>query len=184
MQQSDQNGVRPPYVNPNTVCCFTGNRPQSLPWGADETDPRCLAVKANLRALTAQLIGTGYAHFICGGATGGDMYFAEAVLSLKHQYPPIRLECALPCPGHDRMWDRESRLRLKDILSRCDYVTNVSGVYFDGCMQARNRYMLSVSSALIHLCYTSVGGAASTIKAAKKRGLILWDAALTRFGKT
>ena len=31
-----------------TTCCFTGHRPNKLPWGEDERAPRCLALKARL----------------------------------------------------------------------------------------------------------------------------------------
>ena len=27
------------------TCCFTGHRPDKLPWGEDESDPRCLRLK-------------------------------------------------------------------------------------------------------------------------------------------
>ena len=30
-------------------CCFTGHRPSKLPWGEDERDPRCLALKRELK---------------------------------------------------------------------------------------------------------------------------------------
>ena len=30
-------------------CCFSGHRPAKLPWGEDEDDPRCRALKARLR---------------------------------------------------------------------------------------------------------------------------------------
>ena len=29
-------------------CCFTGHRPAGLPWGAAESDPRCVALKDEL----------------------------------------------------------------------------------------------------------------------------------------
>ena len=31
-------------------CCFTGHRPEKLPWGGDERDPRCLEIKDKLAA--------------------------------------------------------------------------------------------------------------------------------------
>ena len=32
-------------------CCFTGHRPNKLPWGYREEDPRCLLLKNRIRAL-------------------------------------------------------------------------------------------------------------------------------------
>ena len=34
---------------PQISCCFSGYRPGKLPWGNDENDPRCRALKARLR---------------------------------------------------------------------------------------------------------------------------------------
>ena len=30
-------------------CCFTGHRPDKLPWGEAESDPRCARLKGRLR---------------------------------------------------------------------------------------------------------------------------------------
>lgn len=30
------------------TCCFTGHRPEKLPWGTDEGDPRCRMLKKKL----------------------------------------------------------------------------------------------------------------------------------------
>lgn len=65
-------------------CAFTGHRPQSLPFGFNETDERCIALKQTLRAEIIKLIeDEGVTHFISGMAIGVDMYAAEIVLGLK-----------------------------------------------------------------------------------------------------
>ena len=30
------------------TCCFTGHRPEKLPWRYDESDPRCVELKLSL----------------------------------------------------------------------------------------------------------------------------------------
>ena len=35
-------------MDPAVTCCFSGHRPARLPWGRNEADPRCLALKARL----------------------------------------------------------------------------------------------------------------------------------------
>ena len=49
-------------------CAFTGHRPGKLPWGEDESDLRCIALKAKLRAAVESAIHEGMEHFICGMA--------------------------------------------------------------------------------------------------------------------
>ena len=68
-------------MDKSTTCCFTGHRPDKLPWGEDETDPRCLALKQRLAAALEDIYRDGVRHFICGMARGADLYFAEAVLA-------------------------------------------------------------------------------------------------------
>lgn len=53
-------------------CAFTGYRPQKMPFGFDENDPRCIDFKRRLREAIEDLIGQGYAHFLSGGALGMD----------------------------------------------------------------------------------------------------------------
>ena len=40
-------------------CAFTGHRPGKLPWGEDESDLRCIALKAKLRAAVESAIHEG-----------------------------------------------------------------------------------------------------------------------------
>lgn len=64
-------------------CCFSGHRPSKLPWGYDESDPRCVEFKEKLSAVIGAVYDSGIKHFICGMALGCDMYCAEAVIRLK-----------------------------------------------------------------------------------------------------
>lgn len=66
------------------TCAFTGHRPQSLPFGFDESDKRCTSLKSVMRDQIVALIeNEGVTHFITGMALGVDMYAAEIVLDLK-----------------------------------------------------------------------------------------------------
>ncbi len=158
-----------------STCCFTGHRPAKLPWRTDESDVRCAALKAKLRAAVESAIQEGMEHFICGMAEGCDTYFAEAVLSLRERYPHITLEAALPCPSQADRWSEESRARYQSILERCDYETMVQESYSPGCMQRRNRYMVDHSSLLIAAHNGLPGGTRSTIAYALQRGLAVVD---------
>lgn len=71
----------------NKTCCFTGHRPQRLPFNFDEQHPVCVRLKELLRQELVRLITeekvTG---FITGMALGIDQICAELVLELKEIY--------------------------------------------------------------------------------------------------
>ena len=107
------------------ACCFTGHRPDKLPWGTDESDPRCMALKERLAAALETVYREGARHFICGMARGADLYFAEAVLELRKRRPGVTLECARPCESQAQSWPPEEQERYQSILAQCDYETLV-----------------------------------------------------------
>ncbi len=157
----------------NARCCFTGRRPQHLPWGMREDDARCLRLKAELAARLDGLYEAGYREFICGMALGCDMYFAEAVLALREKHPDVRLEAAIPCGDQPERWNRAQRLRYNALLDRCDKVTVLQIRYTPDCMMRRNRYMVDRSSLLLACTDGQPGGTLNTVVYAMEQGLEL-----------
>jgi len=154
------------------TCCFTGHRPEKLPWGHDETDQRCLALKTKIARAVEGAYIQGYRHFICGMANGCDLYFGEAVLQLRRQHPEITLEAAVPYEGQARTWPSEQKVRWDYLYDACDYQTIVSHSYTPDCMMRRNRYMVDRSSRLIAVYNgTPKGGTFQTLAYAMQKGL-------------
>lgn len=79
------------------------HRPQKLPWGSNEWDWRCVALKERILLLIRELYREGYRHFITGMALGIDTYCCEMVLRLKEEHNDVVLEAApaLPGPGQE-----------------------------------------------------------------------------------
>ena len=130
-------------------CCFSGHRPGKLPWGDDEGDRRCLALKERLWNEMEAAYEQGYRHFICGMAQGCDLYFCELALALRQLHGDVTVEAAIPCPSQAEGWPAEQRLRWQRLVAACDYETMVQQQYSPGCMQRRNRYMVDHASLLI-----------------------------------
>ncbi|MBQ6927678.1 MAG: DUF1273 family protein [Oscillospiraceae bacterium] len=149
-------------------CCFTGHRPQKLPWGANEADPRCTALKLELEARLAGIYELGYRHFLCGMAIGCDMYFAEAVLKLREEHPDVTLEAAIPCGDQPARWSQGQRRRYNELVDRADKVTVLQIDYSPDCMMRRNRYMVDRSSLLLACCDGRPGGTMNTILYAER----------------
>lgn len=133
----------------STTCCFTGHRPEKLPWGMDETDSRCVRLKSKMDQVLEISYQKGMRHFICGMAQGSDLYFAEAVLKLRQRYPDVTLEAARPCETQARSWPEREQKRYQSILDQCNYETLVQHTYSPGCMQRRNRYMVDHAQLVI-----------------------------------
>ena len=152
-------------------CCFTGHRPAKLPWGANESDPRCDALKEELFCRLQGIYEAGYRHFICGMAIGCDMFFAEAVLRLQKEHPEITLEAAVPCGSQPDRWTKAQRERYNRLLDSCSEVRVLQLSYTPDCMQKRNQYMVDRASLLL-ACYDGrPGGTMSTILYAQRQGL-------------
>ena len=164
-------------MTPEITCCFTGHRPQRLPWGDNEADLRCQAVKARLTRAVAEAYDRGYRHFLCGMAQGADLYFCQAVLHLKAQHPGVTLEAAIPYEGQADHWPPADRLRRQHLLNQCDLETVVQHHYTKGCMLRRNRAMADAAALLVTVYDGGPGGTEATIRYARQKGkqiLPLW----------
>lgn len=153
------------------TCSFSGYRPEKLPWGYNENDPRCLKLKDKLDDVLRAVYLSGIRHFICGMALGSDMLFCEAVLQLKDEYPDITLEAALPCEDQASRWNEANRSRYFQLVSQCDKETYISRRYTPDCMLRRNKYMVDSSSVLIAVYDGRFGGTMHTVGYAETNGL-------------
>ena len=157
---------------PQISCSFSGHRPEKLPWGDNERDERCLALKDAIRQMVEKAYADGYRHFICGMARGCDQYFAEAVLAAKADGAQDAQLCALvPCPSQPDGWDEASVARYWALLAACDQLEVLEDHYSPGCMLRRNREMLRRAQLLISVYDGCPGGTAATVRLAEELGI-------------
>ncbi len=154
------------------TCCFTGHRPNRLPWRGNEWDERCLRCKARLDALLEQAYADGYRHFICGMAQGADLLFCEAVLRMKQRHAEVRMEAAIPFDGQADRWSVAQQERYRRLLAQCDLETYVQHDYTPNCMMRRNYYLVERSQRILALYDgTPSGGTYKTLLRGIQRGL-------------
>lgn len=157
-------------------CCFTGHRPNKLPWRYQETDPRCLGLKRRMMDAVEIAFAQGFRHFLCGMAQGCDLYFCECALALRAQHPgEVTVEAAIPCPTQASAWPAAERARYARLVAACDMETVVSQQYTPYCMQRRDRYMVDRSALMIAAFDGTAGGTRYTMEYAMKRGLSIVD---------
>ena len=156
---------------PDNSCAFTGHRPHKFPWKYNESDSRCVALKAALAEQIQALVDTGITNFFSGGADGVDCWAALIVLELRKKNPALRLHCILPHEGQADTWSDSAQERYHSIVSQADTVEYVSRAYYDGCMIDRNHRLVE-SADLLLAVYNGErrGGTAATVRYARKLG--------------
>ena len=90
-------------------CACTGHRPYKFPWRYNDSDPRCLALKAALLEQIIALVNNGVVNYFSGMAEGVDTWFALSVLSLREKNPELKLHCVLPCVEQADKWSVSSQ---------------------------------------------------------------------------
>lgn len=153
------------------TCCFTGHRPEKLPWGFDENTPECRRVRIEIAMQLEALHTAGITHYISGMALGCDLLFAEAVLAMREEYDDVTLEAAIPCDSQANSWTKEQKERYNAIIASCDKVTFVQHQYTPGCMLRRNRYMVDNASVLLACFNGTPGGTMNTVLYARRQGV-------------
>jgi len=115
------------------------------------------------------LAESGYANFICGGALGFDTLAAIAVIKRKYEYN-IKLSLAIPHKGQEETWGKNDIKLYSYIINHSDNVLYLADKYYDGCMQARNRYMVDNAALLVAYSTGIHGGTAYTCAYAANKG--------------
>ena len=149
--------------------CFTGHRPNNLPWRSYECGEQFNNFKANLRNVIVGNIQKGYKYFLSGMAMGFDLIAAKVILELKEEYD-IKLIAVLPYSNHGKNWNMQDKIRHDEILKNADDIIVLNEEYNKYVFFDRNKYMVENSSKVI-ACYNNIkGGTLNTIKFALKHG--------------
>lgn len=151
------------------TCCFSGYRPEKMPFRTYDPDA-VQALEAALDRAVEHAVSQGYHTFLSGMAAGFDIWAAEAVIRARAHHD-IRLLCAVP---HDHQSDRfppSWKKRYNVCLVNSDAVRVFASNYFSGCFSVRNRFMVDSSSLLICYFDGQAGGTAQTVHYAQGCGL-------------
>lgn len=161
-----------------TICAFTGHRPSRFPWGYDETNQECIALKEILTGEIMRLTDIGVTNFLSGMAEGVDTWASTIVLALREKNPAIKLHCVLPCKTQADSWSSASQTLYRSILEQADSIVYVSREYHKTCMMDRNKFMVDHADILLAVCQKIPrSGTMATINYARKmnREIIIID---------
>ena len=115
------------------TCAIIGCSPMCFPWGFDEEDEGCAALKLILMNRITKLRGEGYTRFAVSMDCGAGLYAAEIIHGLKESDGELETICYVPYEEQATKWTPELRDRYFNALAACTEVVNVAYVKTMGC---------------------------------------------------
>lgn len=142
-----------------TTCAFTGHRILGTDFDYNLLD-----------RVIYNLLQGGTENFLCGMAMGFDLAAAESLLQYKKQFD-FNLVACVPCVGQEDTFSQKGREKYYKILGECGEVHVLADGYYDGCMLARDRYLVDNCDVLVAYRRRTRGGASYTVNYAAKKGV-------------
>ena len=117
-----------------TKCCaIIGCSPMCFPWGFDEEDEGCAALKLLLINQITRLRGEGCTRFAISMDCGVGLYAAEILHGLKEQDDALETICYVPYEEQATKWTPELRDRYFNALAAFTEVVNAAYEKTVGC---------------------------------------------------
>ena len=162
-------------IDPSRAAAFSGYRKEKIK--LTETDADYTSVRERIVRRTASAVlllhDQGYDTFLCGMATGFDLWAGLAVLSLKKQLTDLRLIAVVPYRGQANGFSYEFKELYSEVLAAADCRVCLHQNFTRSCFHERNRAMLDHASALVCYYDGQSGGTAYTVDLARKRDMTI-----------
>ena len=115
------------------TCAIIGCSPMCFPWGFDEEDEGCAALKLILINQISKLRGEGCTRFAVSMDCGVGLYAAEILHGLKETDGELEAICYVPFEEQATKWTPELRDRYFNALAACTEVINAAYEKTVGC---------------------------------------------------
>ena len=115
------------------TCAIIGCSPMCFPWGFDEEDEGCAALKLILINQISKLRGEGCTRFAISMDCGVGLYAAEIIHGLKGSGEELETICYVPYEEQAAKWTPELRDRYFNALAACTEVINAAYEKTVGC---------------------------------------------------
>ena len=106
-------------MNNNHCCAIIGQPPMRFPWGFDEEDEGCNALKLALAQRIMELRQQGVTHFAVVADCGMGLYAGECVNALREYDPDLMLFVVTPHEEQATKWAPYLRERYFRLLADC-----------------------------------------------------------------
>lgn len=115
------------------TCAIIGCSPMCFPWGFDEEDEGCAALKLILINQITGLRSEGCTRFAVSMDCGAGLYAAEILHGLKEPEEELKTICFVSYEEQATKWTPELRDRYFNALASCTEVINVAYEKTVGC---------------------------------------------------
>ena len=117
-----------------TNCCaIIGCTAEAFPWGWDEEDEYCAAMKLVLLNRITLLRAQGVTRFCVSMDNGVGLYATEIIHGLRETDEELETVCYVPYEEQATKWTPELRERYFNVLAACTEVANVAYEKTVGC---------------------------------------------------
>lgn len=125
-----------------------------------------------LKSDLIKIIEKGFSVFLIGMAQGFDLSCFKALVTLKKDYPDIKICAVIPCADQSKYFNSNDKYDYYDLLESADFVAREEKTYFKGCMLLRNNYLID-NCSLLYAYFNGEkrGGTYYTVNRAKSHGL-------------
>ena len=130
-------------------CAIIGCSPMCFPWGFDEEDEGCAALKLMLLNRITKRRNEGCTRFAVSMDCGAGLYAAEILAGLRETDREIEFVCYVPCEEQATKWTPELRDRYFNALAACTEVVNVSYEKTVGCEFKAHLEAISAADTVI-----------------------------------
>ena len=120
-----------PIMTKNITCAITGHRVVLENFNQEK-----------LKNDLAEIIKKGYSIFLTGMAQGFDLLCFKTLLSLKDEFPFIKICAVIPCAEQNKYYGASDKENYEIFLKKADYIAKEDRTYFKGCMLIRNNFLI------------------------------------------
>ena len=131
------------------TCAIIGCSPMCFPWGFDEEDEGCAALKLILINQITKLRGEGCTRFAVSIDCGVGLYAAEVLHGLKGSDEKLETICYVPYEEQATKWTPELRDRYFNALAACTEVVSVTYEKTVGCEFKAHLEAISAADTVI-----------------------------------
>ena len=126
------------------ICAFVSDGMSALPFGANEEEEDCIAMKERMMTKFRRLAAGGVRRFRIVMDEGPGLYASEAILALRKETAAaagnaaaagkeITLSCVIPCETLADRWQEALRDRFFSVMEQCDEEIMLSVVDTPSC---------------------------------------------------